>query len=326
MHIRAQKTAVAIALSLTMVCVGADDNAPVVTIDDTEISREQFELQAYNEARQTYYHGRPNSGSEILEFRKGFADKMIDRVLLLDEARRRGIAPDHESIAAKLAVYEDRYGDTERWQVEGEQMLARVRERLEEDSLLNALEEQVKAVEMPDDSELQAYYQANPDKFTEPEQIRVSTILLAVPSSSTAEVWEAARRAGAELVSRITAGESFEDLARMHSAEPSGKNGGDMGYMHAGMLSENAQQAIDKLEVGEMSDPVTVLEGIAIFRLTARKEASLQTFATVQQRAIGLWQRDEGERMWSQTIAELRSRSSITIDDAYLEVMPVSWR
>jgi len=313
-----------IALGLAATHSAAEDTTTLITIDGTEISQEQFELEVYNEARRTFYHGRPTTEADYLEFRRGIVDKMVDRALLLIEADRRGIVPDHELVAHNLAVYEDSYSDTERWQAEGEGVLERLREFYEDDSVLSILEQQIRAVAPPEDAVLRHYYEEHPEKFTEPEQLRVSVILLAVAPSSVAPVWEATRGEGAELLRRIRAGESFEELARMHSADPSAKNGGDMGYLHAGMLSDAAHDALEQLEVGGVSSPVTVLEGVAIFRLTDRREAKLQPLAAVQERAAELWQRDEGERLWRRTISDLRSQSDITIDEAYLQSLPAS--
>jgi len=310
---------VALALALTLTAAAALDAEIFATVDGSEITRVQFEREVFSAVRQTFYHGQPPTDAEYIELRENIANRLVDRALLLHEAKRRAIAPDHSSIAAKLAVYEDRYADSERFQVEGEQMLSRLRQRFEEDSILALLEEQVRAgIEPADESVARSYYASNAEKFTEPEKIRVSVILLAVAPSSTAEVWDAARLEAADIVQRISAGESFAELARMRSADPSGKNGGDMGYLHAGMLSDTAQNALVELEIGELPEPVTVLEGIAVFRLTGRQPAALQPFAAVHERAADLWRRDAGESLWQQMISDLRAGSSVTIDEVYL--------
>ena len=114
-------------------------------VDDLVITRDQFEREVYQAARQTYYHGRPPTGEEFIEFRREIADRMIDRKLLLLEAKRRNLKPDQGSIDAKIASYEARYGDTERWQSEGPQMVAALRARFEEDGLIAALESDIRS-------------------------------------------------------------------------------------------------------------------------------------------------------------------------------------
>ena len=319
MNSRSAAFATIIALALTLTPAAAQDTETFATVEGSEITRAQFERAVFSAARQTFYHGQPPSEAEYLDFRRSVANKLVDSALLLHEAKRRAIGPDSDGVAAKLAVYADRYADTERWQVEGEQMLTKLRKRFEEDSILAILEEQVRAaIEPADESVVRSYYESNAEKFTEPEKIRVSVILLAVLPSSTTEVWDAARLEAGDIVRRISAGESFAELARMHSADPSGKNGGDMGYLHAGMLSDTAQGTLEGLEIGQLPEPVTVLEGVAIFQLTGRQPAALQPFAAVHERAADLWRRDAGESLWQETISELWAKSSVTIDEDYL--------
>jgi parvulin-like peptidyl-prolyl isomerase len=88
------------------------------------------------------------------------------------------------------------------------------------------------------------------------------------------------------------------------------------------MLSANAEEAIAALRVGELSEPVQVLEGIAIFRLTAQKPEMLRVFEDVRQRAEELWLRDRGEQEWQALVTALRSASDISVDTDYLLTLP----
>jgi parvulin-like peptidyl-prolyl isomerase len=301
-----------------------EDDVILARVDDIIITREEFEREVYTAARQTYYHGRPPSGEEFIEFRKSVAEDMIDRQLLLREAKRRKLEPDQARIDAKIASYEARYGQTERWQSEGPKMVAMLRERFEEDGLVAALERDVRSVAPPEDATLREYYDANPDLFTEPARNRVSLILLGVAPSASAATWKAVREESARVRQRLDEGVPFDELARMHSSDTTAEAGGDMGYLHEGMLSPNAEQAIADLEIGEISDPVQVLEGMAIFKLTEQQPSSLRSFDEVRERAEELWLRDKGEEEWNLLVAELRSASDVDVDTDYLASLPGS--
>jgi parvulin-like peptidyl-prolyl isomerase len=249
---------------------------------------------------------------------------MINRELLLREAKRRNLAPDHAHIDAKIAAYEARYGDTERWQSEGSKMVAALRKRFEADSLIDALEADVRSVAPPDDATLREYYDAHPDLFTEPARNRVSLILLSVAPSASAAVWKAAGEEAARIRQRLDEGAPFDELARMYSSDTTAEAGGDMGYLHEGMLSANAEQAIAGLEAGGVSDPVQVLEGMAIFKLTEQQPSRLRSFGEVRERAEELWLRDKGEKEWKMLVAELRSASNVDVDTDYLAALPGS--
>ncbi len=131
-----------------------------------------------------------------------------------------------------------------------------MREALTQAQLIEALRSATLKKIAPGDEEVQRYYRNNQDKFTTPEKLRVSTILLKVDPSSTAETWNAARKEALEILQQLRAGRDFSQLATIKSGHESAENGGDMGYIHRGMLAEEAQKAIDQLKPGELSKPV----------------------------------------------------------------------
>ena len=315
----------ALILSVTgPLTAAAEDDLVLARVDDFVITRQEFEREVYAAARQTYYHGRPPSGEEFIAFRRNVAEDMIDRKLLLREAKRRKLEPDQASINAKIAAYEARYGDTERWQSEGPKMIASLRARFEQDSLIDALEADVRTVAPPAEADVHAYYEANAGLFTEPARNRVSLILLGVPPSASVAAWKSAREEAARIRQRLDEGATFEELARMHSSDRTADAGGDMGYLHEGMLSANAEQVIAELAPGEVSEPVQVLEGMAIFKLTEQQPSSLRSFDDVKERAEELWLRDKGEQEWNILVAELRSASDVDVDSDYLASLPGS--
>jgi len=319
------RAGIAAALVATVMSASAAGGDTVfATIDDIVISQDEFDREVYAAARQTYYHGRPPGRDEYIEFRKDVADRLIDRHLLLREAKRRDMKPDDAAVDTRLAAYEARYGGTERWQAEGSRILAALRTRIAEDNVLDALEAQVRTVSAPGPAELREYYESNPALFTEPARRRVSVILLAVEPSAGPAVWQAARDEARRIMRRLQEGMPFADVARMHSSDPSAAAGGDMGYLHQGMLSAGAEAAIDALAVDQVSEPVQVLEGIALFKLTDTRPARQRSFDDVQERAAELWLREQGERKWQALVADLRSGSHLNVDAAYLVSLPES--
>ena len=72
-----------------------------------------------------------------------------------------------------------------------------------------------------------------------------------------------------ELIAKIKAGASFEDVARECSKCPSGQKGGDLGYFGKGQMVAQFENAAFKLNVGEMSGPVKTSFGYHIIKRTA---------------------------------------------------------
>ena len=73
-----------------------------------------------------------------------------------------------------------------------------------------------------------------------------------------------------ELIGKIKAGSSFEELAMQFSKCPSGKkSGGDLGSFGKGQMVQQFENAAFKLNVGELSGPVKSPFGYHIIKRTA---------------------------------------------------------
>ena len=299
----------------------ADDALAIV--DGETISYEEFEQAVAVEARQKFYHAKPLDEAAYLRFRADVAQRLIDRKLKLKEAARRGIEPDEDYVASELASYEARYGDTERWEAEGEVMLARLRSYFADESRLQRVEVLLGHVTGPTASELRDYYDSNRDKFTEPERVRLSVILLKVPPTSEQSAWDAAVSEARDIAARIKDGLDFGEAARMHSGDATAAAGGDTGFLHAGTLGAEVQSVIDGLAPGDMApEPIVVLEGVVLLRLEERQAERLRPLEDVEERAAGLWRREAEAEAMGRRVAALRASSQIELDEEYLQKLP----
>jgi len=290
---------------------------PVARVNGHEITREQFDSYFFAARREEYYHRNPPA-EELEKFRIKTMQQMINHLLLQDEAGRRGIGPDEQAVQARLEQLESRFASSPNWEEQKDETLTSVRSQLEDGSRVEILEAQTRDVGEPTEDQLLAYYDSNPESFTEPGQRRVSLILIKVDPSSTQEVREAAQAEAQGLVDRLNQGEDFAMLAEAFSMDPSAENGGDMGWMHEGLLNQQAETALAELEVGAVSAPVRVLEGYAILRLDEIRNAQKHSLENVHERATSLWQRDAGEKTWEDLIESLRSAAQIEIFDSSL--------
>lgn len=302
---------------------GATDitpNQPVATFGTEIITAAAFVQQVRQGMRQRFYHGKIPAG-ELEPFGNEVLQEMIDHTLLLQEAQRRKLHADTAAIDAEIAGYEKQYAASERWQQERTERLPLLRANLEERSLLKVLEAEVHKVPTPAIKQIRDYYSKYPDKFTTPEKLRVSLILLKVEPSSPAAAWQEAQEKGTGIVKQLRQGGDFAALAKLNSGHLSADKGGDLGYIHEGMLAPEAQQAIAGLQPGAIAEPVRVLQGVAVLRLDERTEARLNPFEQVQQRASELLVRDSGDTAWRSLIERLRQQVAIAIDHQTLKVL-----
>ena len=301
----------------------AGNTQPVFAqVGETVITMNEFNSAYASTARGRFYHGKPPE-ADVAKLQREIGDKLITEALLVIEAKRLKLKPNSKIIEQKVEQYDQRNSSDERWQKVRDRALPILTKRYEDEDLRNQLEQQVRKVPAPNINQLKTYYNNNPGKFTEPEQIRVSVNLLKVdPAVPT---WDAAREKAKELVKQLRDGADFAELVKLYSGDTETINqGGDMGYLHGGMLSPMSQQYIDKLKPGEISDPVGLMEGIAIFKLTDRKEAKLNSFETVKERASELYITEKSENAWKTLIAQLKKNTPITVDESHYLPLPAT--
>lgn len=292
-------------------------------VGDVVITVQEFEAAVSNAARQKFYHLQVPEG-QLPKLQREVADNLINRVLLLAEAKRRGIKPDTLYVNEKIGQLERQYANSPEWKKNREQVLPNLTKFLEDQYLVEQLEREAKIVRDPDAATLAAFYESRKDLFTEPEQFKLSIILIKVDPGSAQQVWDSTLEEGRNILKKIHSGADFAELARARSGdEESAKAGGDMGYVHKGRLPERVQVVVDKLAPGQISEPFLVLEGVIIARLDDRKLPKLRPFAEVQERAAGLWKREEQKRVWDRFIAQLRNDAKVVIDESrYLPLPP----
>ncbi|MCB1743283.1 MAG: peptidylprolyl isomerase [Gammaproteobacteria bacterium] len=294
----------------------AGHGAIFATVGDQSISRAEYLGALRAGVRQKYYHGQVPE-DERDSFQREVADQLVDRAVVLAEARRQGLQADQRWVAQQIERIEQRASRSAQWPQHRERVLSRVRPRLEEDSLVSLMQSRVRDISEPSDDTLRRYHADNPKRFTEPERFRVSAILLKVDPSSATTVWKAAAAEAEMLVQKIRAGASFADLARLHSSDASAERGGDMGYLHRGMLGGPAQTAVDATAVGAVTDPVKLLEGVAIFRVEERIDPEPQAFEKVRDRVLGLWMREQRDLAWTRFVERLREKVAIHINEQH---------
>ncbi len=299
------------------------ESPPFATVNGTLISYREYEVELRTSARKKFFHGAPPE-RVIRQFRIDVGNDLIERALLLQEAKRRDVQPDEAWVKKRFDHFERRYSKRPEWTErpeEAKKAMDELAEGLRHDSQLRVLEENLHAVDPPTEEQLRAYYEAHPEQFTSPDRVRVSNILLGVEPYETGDIWAAKRLEAEKIVFELRNGADFAEQASLYSTDVSADEGGDMGFLHRGILSEDVQEVVDVLALGEVSDPITVLEGITIVRLDEKIEGQLNTLERVRERAGQLWMREEGERVWEEAIRVLHAEAKVEIHDKSYEAL-----
>ncbi len=117
------------------------------------------------------------------------------------------------------------------------------------------------------EAEARRFYRENPQRFVTPERLHLYVITVGVDPSSPSATWQTARTKAETLRREIEAGAKFEDVARRESTDESRGNGGDLGVVHRGRLTDEFENAVRPLGPGEMAPVVQSLRGFHILRL-----------------------------------------------------------
>lgn len=152
-----------------------------------------------------------------------------------------------------------------------------------------------------DDAQLKSYYDEQkaktPERFTQPEQRRVSHILLTVANPKD----DAAVKAKAEsILKSAQAGEDFSKLAKQFSQDSgSAQQGGDLGWSERKAWVPPFADAAFSMKVGEIRGPVKTKFGYHILKLEGIQPAAVKTFEQAKADLETEYRRNEAEKLFN---------------------------
>jgi parvulin-like peptidyl-prolyl isomerase len=291
------------------------------TINDEVITYGDFIRIFRSAVRNKFYHGTVPK-EELMKFQKKVGHDIVEQILIHEQALKVGLKPNSEQIMEGLEQYNKRYDEDPGWQDKKDKLIPLMISQMERRDLIQQLEEKVRDIAPPEkNKDVEAYYLKHSEKFTEPKRIWVSVILLSVAPSAGSEMWKNAEQAARQMIEKINKGESFAENAKKYSAHPSASNGGDLGYLHEGVLEDKSQLAVDKLKIGEVSQPVVVLQGVSFFKLNGIEEEKLRNFADVKGRARKLLHREQKDNAWKNYLEGLYQSANVEVNEEFYKVM-----
>jgi peptidyl-prolyl cis-trans isomerase SurA len=164
--------------------------------------------------------------------------------------------------------------------------------------------------------EEQKFYEDHKAEMEQPEQIRLSEILVstqkptpsiqpidkpdsvAPPSpagentattASDAAAADAGQLAAAEakakgLRDQIEKGAAFDQVAKKSSEGPSAAQGGDLGYFKRGTLSKDLEDTTFAMKANDMTDVIRTKQGFVILKVTEHQQAGIPTLKQMEPR------------------------------------------
>jgi peptidyl-prolyl cis-trans isomerase C len=217
--------------------------------------------------------------------RAQMADRIVQLILLAQEARKRGFESDFR---VHMAV---------------QQALAQI---------------MVETATKPyDEATLKKMYDADKVQF---EQVKARHVLVRAQGSpaplapGAKELTDAEAKTKAEAIRDriVNKKEDFATVAKAESDEPAAKtSGGDLGLFSRGMMSPAFEQAAFGLKDGEISEPVKTEFG---WHIIQTQEHKTPTFDQVKAEDA-----QQGGRKINELLAQLKKTADIKIDDAFFK-------
>ena len=109
---------------------------------------------------------------------------------------------------------------------------------------------------------------------------------------------------------RIDTGAAFEDMARINSEDASSARGGDLGWVNPGDTVPEFEQAMNKLALGEVSQPVRTPFGWHLLKVEERRRQDISKDRQRDQARQALRQR-KADEMFNEFVRQTRDRAYV---------------
>lgn len=249
--------------------------------------------------------------------RREALDRLVDAEVLWQEAQRAGLLATRAEVEAALAEVRagfTRPGAFERRLERGGFDEETYREHLRRQvSIRKLVQRDVVAKVTVSDAEIRAHYEAHPERFSAPEQVRARHILARVaPGAGEDERGKARARIEAAEV-RLREGAPFAEVARELSEDGTAADGGDLGFFGRGQMVPAFEAAAFALAPGERSGVVETQFGLHLIAVEARRGGERIPEAEVRGSIRELLSAEKAEAALTERIRALRGQARIEL-------------
>ncbi len=232
-----------------------------------------------------------------------FLDAMIDKKLQLQLAKRLDIGASKEEIAETIEGIRKKYSMDEK---EFQEALKKegftfeeYKKSLSERIILSKLVgQQVRNKIVVSDEEITAYIAKNKGS-----EFRIRQIFFRKPEKD--EDRPATEAKADEVLQKLKNGEDFATLALRYSEDPTGRTGGDLGYLRKEDLGKEFVEVLSQIKVGEVSKPFWTARGLHLIKLEEKVDGeNTQEFRESVKKKLFEKHFEEEYRSWIRGLRE----------------------
>ncbi len=290
----------------------------IVRVNDNIISRSDFE-RAQEQLQQEVAQARGQSG-DAAEREKNLLRDLIDQQLLLSKGKELNINPDAEVVRRlddirkqnNFATMEDLEKAARSQGVSFEDFKASIRNNIITGDVVR--DEVGRTIRMSN-AEQQKYYEDHKADFAQPEQVRLSEILVPTAANATDAQLADAQRTARDIYAKLQKGAEFAATAKASSGGPTAAQGGDLGLFKRGMLAPVLEEKTFALPVGGYTEPTRTRQGFVILKATEHQQAGTPPFDQVQGEVQNAMYQEQIQPALRAYLTRLR-------EEAYIDLRP----
>jgi peptidyl-prolyl cis-trans isomerase SurA len=300
----------------------------VARVNNQIVTRSEY-IRSQDELRKEVQQQDPTNFQQTLAERdKDVLRDLIDQDLLLDKGKDLGITADTEVVKKlddmrkemKLDSMEDLEKAAQAQGVSFEDFKQNMRNQIITQQVIGR--EVGQKLNISDD-EVQQFYDSHKDQMEEPEQVRLSEILVSTEKKEQgkdeAQALEEAKTKADNLLAEIRKGASFEDVAKKGSDGPSAAQGGDLGLFKRGSLAKELEDVTFAMKPGDVSDVIRTKQGYIILKATEHHNAGVPPLSDVKARIQDAVYMQKLQPALRQYLTKLREDAFIDIKAGYTD-------
>lgn len=301
----------------------------IARINNHIVTRSEFERSQQQVQQEGDQQNVPPQ--QIADHEKNVLRDLVDQQLLLQKGDDLGITAETDLVKRLdeirkqmgLATMEDLAKAAESQGVSYEEFKENLRENI---ITQKVIQQEVGAKINITPDEVQKYYDEHKAELAQPEQVRLSEILVSTQPKPTedpktaASITDQQRVAAAQakanqIYEEIQKGAKFEDVAKKDSDGPTAAQGGDLGYFKRGTLAKELEDVTFAMKAGDLTKPIRTKQGFVILKVTEHQEAGVPSEKQMEgkiQDAIYMQKLQPALRAY---LTKLR-------EDAYIDIKP----
>ena len=259
-----------------------DPNETAATVNGKAIRLEEVERVIKQQGQ-----GQENKLSplELAQARLQVVEGLIQQEVMFQKAEKEGKVPTEEEVTAEFNKQRTASGVSQ--EAFDKQMKdaglteANLRDTIKRGLAIQKLTEYITGkIEPPKDSEIDAFYNGNPQAFVKKKGVKLAAIVIDPADSGEGDTTKNevdAVRVGNEVIAQLRQGGDFTAIAREKSEDQSRLQGGDLGYVSEDDLKQNFSPQVaatlmdPKFQIGQII-PAQVQGKFFILKLQERSD------------------------------------------------------